>query len=99
MLRLGFHAYSALGFRRMSLLAYDQQRHLTGQFLKDIDLPTLLVIAGRDPVVHAWTVRQLQRNVRQAEVQVVPAAPHALTDARPHEVAGRVLNFLARQGV
>lgn len=99
LLRLGFHAYSALGFRRMLLLAYDQQRHLTGPFLKDIDLPTLLVIAGRDPVVHAWTVRELQRNVRQAEVQVVPAAPHALTDARPHEVAGRVLNFLARQEV
>lgn len=97
LLRLGFHAYAALGTRRMVLLARDQQRHLTGPFLKDVDLPTLLVMAGRDPVIHAWTVREMQRKVPQAEVQVVPGAPHALTDAYPHEVARVTLDFLRKQ--
>ncbi|WP_135227652.1 alpha/beta fold hydrolase [Deinococcus fonticola] len=96
LLRLGFHAYSVPGVRRLFLLAYDQRRHLTGPLLGNVTLPTLLVSAGRDPVVHAWTIREIQRHVPQAEVQIIPGAPHALTDACPHEVARVTLDFLKR---
>lgn len=91
----GFPAYATAGLRRMFLLAQSQRHHLTGPLLGQVRVPVLLIVAGRDPVVHAWTVRELQRQVPHSVVRAIPGAPHAVTDACPGAVARLAREFIS----
>lgn len=94
----GFPAYATAGFRRMFLLAESQRHHLTGPLLGQVQVPVLLIVAGRDPVVHAWTVHEIQRQVPHSVVRVIPGAPHAVTDACPGAVAQLTCEFISSLG-
>ena len=90
----GLRAYGRAGPVRMLRLATDQRRHNTGPLLSRVRVPTLLIDGDRDPVIRAWTVREIRREIPEAVVRVVPGGTHAVTDTFPKTIAASALEFL-----
>lgn len=90
----GLRAYDRAGLVRMLRLAADQRRHNTGEVLGRVEVPTLLIDGDRDPVIRAWTVREIRRAIPESVVRVVPGGTHAVTDTFPKTIAASALEFL-----
>lgn len=82
----------------MPALAADQRRHRTGPLLPHVQAPTLILTGTRDPIIRAWTVDVLCRDLPDARSARLERGTHALTDHCPQEVADLVAAFLARAG-
>jgi len=87
-------AYLLCGASRMLAMAADQKRHLTGPLLERIDVPTLVIVGARDPVIRPYTAEVLGRAIPHTETLLLPRGTHALHDSCPLEVAQAVLAFL-----
>jgi pimeloyl-ACP methyl ester carboxylesterase len=62
---------------------------------RTLEVPTLLVVGERDPVIPARLVRDQAARVEALDVEIVPGAGHFIVDERPELVSDRVLRFFA----
>jgi pimeloyl-ACP methyl ester carboxylesterase len=60
------------------------------------DVPTLLLVGQRDPVIPTRAVREQAARADALELEVVPEAGHFIVDERSELVADRTLGFFAR---
>jgi pimeloyl-ACP methyl ester carboxylesterase len=62
-----------------------------------LDVPTLLLVGERDPVIPTRFVREQAARADALELELVPEAGHFIVDENPELVADRTLRFLAAE--
>jgi pimeloyl-ACP methyl ester carboxylesterase len=60
------------------------------------DVPALLIWGDRDPVVPAFTARELMRHLVHSEQVTLPGVGHLPNDERPEECAKLIRTWLMR---
>ncbi len=69
--------------------------YLTDDHLRSIDIPALVVVAGRSVIHHPQPAYDRARTlIPHCRAELWPAATHSLPAESPHEVDGRLLSFL-----
>jgi pimeloyl-ACP methyl ester carboxylesterase len=66
--------------------------------LPKVTCPTLVLGAGRDQTFPLWHSQSLASGLPDAQLRIVPGAPHGLILEEPEVVAGSILEFLTRIG-
>lgn len=69
----------------------------TGRYAgRTLEVPTLLLVGQRDPVLPTRTLRAHADQTDALELELVPDAGHFVVDEKPDLVADRMLRFFAR---
>ena len=71
--------------------------HSPDEALGKIDVPTLLIAGGEDPILAPSAQRRLHERIRHAELALVPDAGHDVLMEAPERCAEEILRFVARR--
>lgn len=74
------------------------QRYDGSRVLKDIDVPTLAIVGGRDPFTPRHAVDAMVKQIRGAEFLVVPGGTHFVLVDYPEHVSLRIEKFFRERG-
>ncbi len=86
--------YLEAGMRRGLRTLHFGLRDAAAEHYREIDVPTLVVRGGRDPIVSASWARHVGRLVPGGRLVTVPGAPHAVNFSAPDALAEVVAPFL-----
>jgi pimeloyl-ACP methyl ester carboxylesterase len=87
--------YAQAGLRSLVSVGRAAVRDHVERKLPQLEVPTLVVRGGRDPLVPAAWAEEICRLVPDAELVVIPRATHAVPYTAPVELAGALQTFLA----
>lgn len=76
-----------------------QDRCLPMAALREVRVPTLLLVGSEDPIVPVSVMQEVARLVEGSEVAVVPEAGHSTYFEKPQAFNRHVLDFIARRAV
>lgn len=83
-----------MDMRVFAKLVTDLADHSSDDLLEDIDVPVLVVGAGRDTFTPVWLSEEMWRRIPDAEYLCIADGTHAAPIERPHMLNNRVARFL-----
>jgi 2-hydroxy-6-oxonona-2,4-dienedioate hydrolase len=93
---LALRDYSRAGLPRAARTFAWAMRYRPEEEIARLELPALLVHAGRDPLLRVDWVRRLAHRAPDARLATVPGAVHAMSHDNPLELARLVDGFADR---
>jgi len=96
---LYFEHIAKMGFANELRALLGMERHSAEDLLPSIDVPTLVIAGEKDGMCPQRLVKRIYREVKGAELFVVPHGSHATLVEQPDVVNFRIETFLRKNGL